>query len=519
MSLKNDLFLARVLNTELKYQFLKNTPRFQKSDKQSIISARRYLINNTRSSIYINTFFYGMISILFGTAVTRGSSLVSTGSFTLFLLLLILAIMTDSQFYRGIWDMKLLTPLTQLPLELERRVVPFSLFIYNEIYLPFVTLPAGILISLWLHSYIPFVVYLMFTILFLYIGRTISLLLGVSFLKTNTNRRTKRLYLGQVFQVLIFVVFILSIQIATNPSFIGYLKIPSIIFFFIPVTYQYISSLNFYPFLVFALTFSFIYLLYSYLQRKNFSDKMETFVDVSAKATSQETIVSRKPVRSLIDKDFKMILRRRGAIMIMVIPIAFIIPIIPELLSSPSNSSGISFSIPLLSSIFLIDFIFLIGLEGKAAWHLSALPLTRRQFFFSKLLDILVISMIYYGVIMIVIAVLNRNLIPFLIVNLPFFILILVAVIIAGGAYLVKSIPYEVYSLSQEGIGGRWIFIKTLAIGLPIIIMNALLFYFSNYIISFRMSYYVKGYLLTIILDSLISLLFIRFFLKRGEYF
>jgi predicted permease len=518
MSIKNDLFLSRVLNTELKYQYLKNSPRFQKSDKESVIAARRYLLNNVRSSIYVNTFFYAMISILFGTTITKTASTISTGSFTLFLLLLILAIMTDSQFYRGLWDMKLLTPLTQLPLKLERRVIPLSLFLYNEVYLPFVTIPAGIIISIGLHTPIPLIVYVLFTVLFLYIGRTVSLLLGITFLKTNTNRRTKRLYLGQIFQVLIFVVFILSIQIATNPAFLGYFKVPSLLFLFIPVTPGYISSLNAYPFLVFAITFSLIYAAYYFLQEKNFSDKMETFTDVPS-GKSSEQIITRKPVRSLIDKDFKMILRRRGAIMIMVLPVAFIIPIIPTLLSTSSATTGISFSIALLASVFLIDFIFLIGLEGKAAWHLSALPITRREFFFSKMLSLLAVGMIYYAVILVIITVLNRNVVPFLLLNLPLFILILMVVLIAGGTYLVNSIPYEVYSLSQEGIGGRWIFLKTMAIGLPVILVNALLFYFSNYIISYHVPYYLKGYLLTLISDLVISALFVRFFLKKGKYF
>lgn len=520
MSIRNDLFLARVLNTELKYQFLKNTSRFQGSDKQSTANARKYLINNTRTSIYINTFFYGVISVVFGSEITQGTLPLSTGSFTLFLFLVILTIMTDSQFYRGIWDMKLLRPLTQLPLKLERRVIPFSLFVYNEIYLPFVTLPAGILISVWLGSPLPFLLYLIFTILFLYIGRTISLVLGVGFVKTNTNRKTKRLYLGQILQVLIFVLFILAIQIATNPAFISYLKIPPVVFLFVPVTYQYATMLNYYPFLVFAITFSPLYLLYMYLQKRNFSDKMEAFSDVPSKGSSENSIISKSPVKTLVDKDFKMIMRRRGAIMIMVIPIAFILPIIPGLLApSTADSAGVSISIPILSSVFLIDFILLIGLEGRAAWHLSALPLTRRQFFLSKFLGILMIGMVYYGVITLIVAVMNKQMLSYMIINLPFFTMILLAVLTAGGTYIVKSIPNEVYTLSQEGIGGRWMFVKTFGIGLPIIMVNALLFYLSSHLTLFHLSYYAKGYLFTVVLDLVISLLFVRFFLKKGEYF
>lgn len=134
MSFRNDLFLAKVLNTELKYQYLKNTPRFQKTDKQSIASSKKYLTNTVRSSLYVNTIIYAIISISFGAISTESNA--SNNSFILFLLLLILAIMSDTQFYRGVWDMKLLTPLSQLPLKVEKRVVPFSLFLYNELYLP-----------------------------------------------------------------------------------------------------------------------------------------------------------------------------------------------------------------------------------------------------------------------------------------------------------------------------------------------------------------------------------------------
>jgi len=148
MTLRNDLFLAKVLNTELKYQYLKNTPRFQRNDKGSIEGAKRYLATNTRSPLYVNTIIYGMVSVIFGTETLSSKSVISGDSFILFMLLLILAIMSDTQFYRGIWDMKLLSPLTQLPLKVERRVIPLSLFLYNEFYLPFVTIPAGVIISI-----------------------------------------------------------------------------------------------------------------------------------------------------------------------------------------------------------------------------------------------------------------------------------------------------------------------------------------------------------------------------------
>jgi len=106
------------------------------------------------------------------------------------------------------------------------EVIPISLFLYNEFYLPFVTIPAGVIISIGLKSPIPIVVFSMFTVLFFYLARLVSLLLGVSFVKTNTNRKTKRLYLGQLFQVAIFVVFILAIEVVTIPHFrasFGYL--------------------------------------------------------------------------------------------------------------------------------------------------------------------------------------------------------------------------------------------------------------------------------------------------------
>ncbi|MGC8561854.1 MAG: hypothetical protein ACP5UZ_01210 [Thermoplasmata archaeon] len=517
MSLRNDLFLAKVLNTELKYQYLKNTPRFQKTDKQSVASSKKYLTSTVRSSLYVNTMIYAIISISFGAISTE--SKVSSNSFILFLLLLILAIMSDTQFYRGIWDMKLLTPLTQLPLKVEKRVVPLSLFLYNEFYLPFVTIPAGMVISVGMRNPIPLVVFSLFTVLFIYVARLVSLLLGVTFVKTNTNRRTKRLYLGQVFQVIIFVIFILAIEIAANPSFQGYVKIPSFLYYFIPVASQYLYSLSIYPFAAFAAVFAIVYPSYLYIQRKSFTEKMETFADIPGDRRRNISLRIRKPITSLIDKDFKVILRRRGAIMIMVIPVTFIIPIIPTLLTVSSGTFESVFYVPYISLVFLIDFVLMIGLEGKAAWHLSALPITRRQFFFSKLLSIFVIGLVYYGALVGIIAIVNRGMISYMLYNYPFFALILTAVLFAGGTYLVNAIPNEVYTLSQEGIGGRWIFMKTFIIGLPIIVLNALVFAFAKYIINFNISYYVKGYAITIVLDALISYLFLRLFIRKGAHF
>lgn len=519
MTIKNDLFLAKVLNTELRYQYLKNTPRFQKTDKQSVRSAKRYLTSNVSASLYVNTIIYGMISLLFGYAGLADKPLISSDSFILFLLLLIMAIMTDTQFYRGIWDMKLLTPIAYLPIKLEKRVVPVALFVYNELYLPFVTLPAGVVFSIGLKSYVPFAVFLMFTILFIYIARTVSQLLGVTSVRTNTNRKTKRMYLGQLVQVVIFIVFILAIEIATNPAFRGYVRVPEFLYFFIPVTYQYISALNVYPFAVFVTIFLLVYLAYSYLNRKSFSDKMETYSNVISKGDREETMKLKSPVRSIIDKDFKILLRRRGAIMIAVIPITFIIPVIPELLSVSPGSNQIIYYVAYVSSIFLLDFMLLIGLEGKAAWHLSALPITRRQFFLSKLLTIFSIGIAYYVIILVVITAVRVDLLPYLLLTFPFFGLLLMAVLIVGGSYLVKEIPREVYSLSQQGIGGRWVFIKTMAIGVPIILLNVLIFAFSSRIIPIGISYYFKGYALTIILDALLSYLFLSLFLRKGDYF
>jgi predicted permease len=517
--LKNDLFLAKVLNTELKYQYLKNTPRFQRSDRNSVIQAKKYLVNSVRSSLYVNTFIYGMISVFFGIASLSGAAGMSNDSFILFLLLLILAIMTETQFYRGIWDMKLFAPLTQLPLKIERDVIPFSLFIYNEFYLPFITLPAGLIISYGMRSIFPFITFLIFTILFIYLARTISLLLGLSFVKTNTNRKSKRLYLGQIFQVIFFVIFILAIEIATNPSFQSYVKIPHLLFFLIPVSYQYISSFSAYPFALFAAVFALIYPAYSYIHKRSFTEKMETFASIVGESKENIFLRIKKPVTSLIDKDFKIILRRRGAIMTLVIPITFIIPIVPELLSKTLAGSQLSFYIPYIASVFLIDFILLISLEGKAAWHLSALPLTRRQFFFSKLYSIFIIGLIYYAILVAIVAVANKALFSSLLLYYPFFALILIAVLFAGGTYLVNAIPNEVYSLSQDGIGGRWVFLKTFIIGLPIIIVNAAVFSFAKYVITSNISFYFKGYSLTIIVDALMSYLFLRVFLKRGAHF
>lgn len=519
MTLRNDLFLAKVLNTELKYQYLKNTPRFQKSDRSSVESAKRFLSNNVRSSIYVNTVIYGFISVIFGFGSLSSRTGISNESFILFLLLLILALMSDTQFYRGLWDMKLLTPLNQLPLKLERRVVPFSLFLYNEIYLPFVTIPAGLVISLGTGNPLPLIVFSMFTVLFIYIARLVSLLLGVTFVRTNTNRRTKRLYLGQIFQVLIFLVFILAIEVATNPSFQNFIRIPHFLFFLIPVGSAYISSLSAYPFVFFFLVFAVAYPAYLFIEKKSFTERMETFEDVSGSQKGNVFLRLRKPVSSLVDKDFKILFRRRGAIMIMAIPITFIIPIIPMLLSSKGNGPEIEFYVTYLSSIFLIEFMLLIGLEGKAAWHLSSLPLTRRQYFFSKLYSIFAIGLIYYAVLVAVIAVANRSVVSQLLFYYPYFAFILVALLFTGGTYLVRQIPKEVYSLSQQGIGGRWIFLKTFIIGLPVIILNVSIFYFSRYLTSIKLPYYVKGYAIVILVDAITSYLFLRLLIKSGDHF
>ncbi|MEM3534767.1 MAG: hypothetical protein QXH31_04955, partial [Thermoplasmatales archaeon] len=215
----------------------------------------------------------------------------------------------------------------------------------------------------------------------------------------------------------------------------------------------------------------------------------------------------------------KLILRRRGAIMITVIPITFIIPIIPTLIASKPGSSFLEFYVPYISIVFLIDFVMLIGLEGKAAWHLSALPITRRQFFFSKFYSIIAIGAIYYAILIVIIAFANKSLVSFLLINYPYYLLILTAVLFTGGTYLVKAIPNEVYSLSQEGIGGRWIFLKVFIIGVPIIIMNFLIFTAFNYILGSRALYYIQGYSFTAVVDILMSVAFLNIFLKKGSHF
>ncbi|MEM3246766.1 MAG: hypothetical protein QW078_04105, partial [Thermoplasmatales archaeon] len=496
MSIKSSIFLARVINTELKYQYLKNTPRFQANDKRSVYIAKRYLINSVRSSLYVNTFVYGMISVFFGYASLTNKVIASNDSFILFLLLLILGIMTDTQFYRGLWDMKLLSPLKDLPIRLERTVVPLSLFLYNEFYLPFISVPAGLLISFVTRNPLPAIIFIMYTILFIYLSRLISLVLGVSFAKTNTSGRSKRLYLGQIFQVIIFLIFILAIEIATNPSFQQYVRIPHSVLIFSPISAQYYSSPSPYPFLLFVAVFAIIYPIYLLIQRKSVSEKMESFTSISSTGKVGSVRTS-SPLASLVSKDFKLILRRRGAIMITVIPITFIIPIIPTLIASKPGSSFLEFYVPYISIVFLIDFVMLIGLEGKAAWHLSALPITRRQFFFSKFYSIIAIGAIYYAILIVIIAFANKSLVSFLLINYPYYLLILTAVLFTGGTYLVKAIPNEVYSLSQEGIGGRWIFLKVFIIGVPIIIMNFLIFTAFNYILGSRALYYIQGYSFT----------------------
>ncbi len=517
MNLKDRIFLAKILNTELKYQYLKNTPRFQKNDKFSMEIARKFLINNVRSSIFINTFFYGIISMMFGLAMIRERSLISTGSFTLFILLLILSVMNDSQFYRGLWDMKLLSPLTSLPIKVERTVVPLALFMYNESYLPFVTIPAGIIISLFLKNPIPIILYTLFSVLFLYIGRTISLILGVSFTKTNTNKRSKRLYLGQIFQVLIFVIFIFAIQLSTDPQFMGAIHVPQYAFLFIPLTYSNITTLNYYPYASFGVMFSLIYLLYTYLQKKNFTENIDIYNAIKSRE-SYKKMRTRRPMISWVLKDFKIILRRRGSIMILVIPITFIIPMVMSIGTVSAGTSQYEFSFPYLSSIFLVDFILLIGLEGKSAWHLSALPISRRDFFLSKLLLISIVGMFYYAIIIVVMAFYNRSSLSFMAINFPYFMVILLTVLMAGGAYIISAIPKEVYTLSQEGIGGRWVLLKTFAISLPLIIINAIIFGFSGRFFE-NIPSVLSGYPMTLLFDIVVSALFLRIFLKKGDYF
>ncbi|MGC8645650.1 MAG: hypothetical protein ACP5UO_05235 [Thermoplasmata archaeon] len=518
MSLKNSIFLARVINTELKYQYLKNTPRFQSNDRHSVAHAKRYLMNSVRSSLYVNTFVYGMISLIFGYSSLASPEVASNDGFILFLLLLVLGIMTDTQFYRGIWDMKLLSPLADLPLKVEKSVVPLSLFMYNEFYLPFISVPAGLVISIATRNPLPFVVFAMYTVLFIYLSRLVSLLLGVSFAKTNTSRKSKRLYLGQIFQVVIFVIFILSIEIATNPSFQQYVKIPHYFLTYSPMSAQYYSSLSPYPFILFLAIFAIVYPLYLLVQRRSMSERMESYISVPG-TNQTEKVRATGPLSSMVGKDFKLMLRKRGAIMITVIPVTFILPILPSIIMSKPGSSVLGFYVPYISLIFLIDFVMLIGLEGKAAWHLSALPITRRQFFYSKFYSILAIGAVYYGILLGVIAVANRSLLESLALDYPYYILILTAVLFTGGTYLVRAIPNEVYSLSQEGIGGRWVFLKVFVIGAPVIMLNFLIFSSSRYLLSSWLSYYAGGYFLTAIVDILISASFLSIFLKKGSHF
>lgn len=517
MNFRTRIFLAKILNTELKYQYLKNTPRFQKTDKLSMALARKFLANNVRSSIFINTFFYGIISMMFGLAMMKEKALISTGSFTLFILLLILSVMNDSQFYRGLWDMKLLSPLSSLPIKIERSVVPISLFIYNESYLPFVTIPAGIILTLYLRDPFPIILYSLFTILFLYTGRAISLLLGVSFTKTNTNKKSKRLYLGQIFQVLIFVIFIFAIQLSTNPQFLGALHVPSYAFLVVPLTYSNITAFNPYPYAAFSLMMSLVYGAYFLMQKKNFIDTNEVYSSINKK-DSFHKLKKRNPTISWMLKDFKIILRRRGSIMILVIPITFIIPMVMSMNAVNGNTSQYEFSFPYLSSIFLVDFILLIGLEGKAAWHLSALPVSRRDFFLSKITLISIVGLVYYFVILIAMGIYSKSSLNFVALNFPYFMLILITVLMAGGTYIISAIPKEVYTLSQEGIGGRWVLLKTFIISLPLIVANALIFGFSGRYIA-GIPAIASGYMFTILFDSVVSILFLRLFLKRGEYF
>jgi len=472
--------IATVINTELKYQFLKNTRKFQISNNYELLHAKAYLKNTLTYPIITNMLIYGVLSSIFGETALRNYKDVGNILLSIFTLIFILGIMTDSQFFRGIWEMNLIGPLRALPIKVHSLIIPISTFIYNESFLFAISLPAAIILYLGLHN--PYILLIMvaYTILFIYAARLISLILGILWSKYNTNRITKRLYLSQIMQVLFILIFVLSIQIVTNPFLLGKISFPSFLFTIFPLNYYSFSKFYIKSFAIFGIEFLPIFAVYQYAIRIAFTEKFEIYIEAS-RENANNTNYSRKfktrnQLMALMVKDLKSIARKRGALSIIILPAIFIIPILVNLASVGTGTAQITGALPYISAIFLISFIELVSLEGKGAWHLSTLPITRRIFFFSKFFEVIIIAFVYYLIILIAFISMKGASSISMILFFPFYILLISTIIFTGGGFIIKSIPEGTSIISVDAIGGRALFIKVMVLSLPLIVLNALLF-------------------------------------------
>ncbi len=472
--------IATVINTELKYQFLKNTKKFQTSNAYELNHAKAYLKNSLIYPIITNILIYGGLSSLFGETALRNPHDIGNILLSIFSLILILGILTDSQFFRGIWEMNLIGPLRALPIKIHSVIIPVSTFIYNESFLFAISLPAALVLYMGLHNpYILFII-IAYTILFIYAARLISLALGILWSKYNTNRISKRLYISQFMQVLFILVFVLSIQIVTNPLLLGKVYFPPILFLIFPLNYYSFYNFYLHSIAIFSIEFFPIFALYQYAIRIAFTERFETYINISKEEVNtngaHRKFKTRNQVMALIVKDLKSIARKRGALSVIILPAIIIIPILVNLSSLGTGASQVSGALPYISTIFLITFLELVALEGKGAWHLSNLPITRTTFFFAKFLEVIIIAVAYYFIILIIFTLTKGLSSFFILLFLPFYIILISTIIFVGGGFIIKSIPDNLTVISLDAIGGRAFLLKVMIISLPLIVLNAFLF-------------------------------------------
>ncbi len=519
----NIIKISLVINTELKYQFLKNTKRFQTENKYDLYQAKRYLANSVYYSIIANIFIYGILSLIFGETAYRNIGDMKNLLLSIFGLILILGIMSDSQFFRGIWDMNLIAPLRTLPIKVNTEVVPLATFLFNESFLFAVSLPAAVFLAYGFHNPLIFISIFLYTVFFIYVARTISLLLGIMWSKYNTNRITKRLYLSQIMQLLFVLVFIFSIQIVTNPNLLQDIKFPSQIFAFFPLSPQILLRNTYVTITTFIVEFIPIYGLYTFLIRRSFSEKFETYIEISRNKVENKKanrpLKSRNQISALILKDFKSLARKRGALIIIILPAIFMFPLIYNLSYSGVESQLLPYVIPYFSTVFLISFIELVALEGKGAWHLSYLPITRKSFFMSKFVEIISIASVYYFILYLLASTIKFSGIDSFITNFPFYIVLITTLIFAGGGYIIKTIPEGVTVISMDALGGRAFFLKVMLISLPLVILNAFIFGESQKFISIFSAGIIDSYFSTLLLDSIIIITTYYMFIRKTKSF
>lgn len=521
--LLNIIKISLVINTELKYQFLKNTKRFQTENKYDLYLAKKYLANSVYYSITANVFIYGVLSLIFGETAYRNPGDMRNLLLSIFGLILILGIMSDSQFFRGIWDMNLIAPLRTLPLRVNTEVVPLATFFFNESFLFAVSLPAGIFLANEFHNILIFITIFLYTVFFIYVARTISLLLGIMWSKYNTNRITKRLYLSQIMQLIFVLVFIFSIQIVTNPSLLQEIKFPSQLFLVFPFTPQVLLHRTYVSIISFLFEFLPIYGLYTILIRRSFSEKFEAYIEISRNKVENNRI--NKPIRSrsqisaLILKDLKSLARKRGALIIVILPAIFMFPLIYNLSFAGVGSQLFPYIIPYFSTIFLISFIELVALEGKGAWHLSYLPITRKSFFLSKFVEIISLASIYYFVLYLLASSLKFVGLNSFITNFPFFIVLICTLLFAGGGYIIRTIPEGVTVISMDALGGRAFFLKVMLISLPLVILNAFIFGESEKFVTIFSTGIIDSYFSTMLIDAIIIIASYFMFIKKSRNF